>query len=170
MIVNQAEAERDIPKLLDAPAHVRFLSMEPLLGPVDLYDWIGPWGEPHKLQVPAMLDGVIVGGESGPGARPMHPDWARSLRDQCAAAGGVAFNFKQHGEWAPGSGDFGAGRFETAAIARDGRVVPSGHRVEDYPTGAASGDGWSMVHRAGKRAVGRLLDGRVHDQFPGDSE
>ncbi|KUZ98130.1 hypothetical protein WI40_14095 [Burkholderia ubonensis] len=165
-IVNQAEADRDIPKLLEVPARVRFLSMEPLLGPVDLYDWIGPWGEPHELQAPAMLDWVIVGGESGPGARPMHPDWARSLRDQCAAAG-VAFNFKQHGEWAPGSGDFGAGRFETAAIARDGRIVPGGHRVEDYPTGAASGDGWSMVHRAGKRAAGRLLDGHTHDEFPG---
>ncbi|OJA71092.1 hypothetical protein BGV72_31565 [Burkholderia ubonensis] len=178
-IVNQAEADRDIPKLLGAPARVRFLSMEPLLGPVELHaDWIdrnlarGRFGcvtpdvdTPARYIMPPTLDWVIVGGESGHGARPMHPDWARSLRDQCASAG-VAFHFKQHGEWAPGSGDFGAGRFETAAIARDGRVAPGGHRVEDYPDGAASGDGWAMVHRAGKRAAGRHLDGRTHDEFP----
>ncbi|WP_407971406.1 phage Gp37/Gp68 family protein [Burkholderia pyrrocinia] len=168
-IVNQAEADRDIPKLLDVPARVRFLSMEPLLGPVDLTSI--PWGG-HRVSVlqgwsspEHGLHWVIVGGESGHGARPMHPDWARSLRDQCAAAG-VAFHFKQHGEWAPGSGDFGAGQFETAAVARDGRVAPGGHRVEDYPLGAASADGWAMVHRAGKRAAGRLLDDRMHDEFP----
>ncbi|KVO65034.1 hypothetical protein WJ78_18130 [Burkholderia ubonensis] len=158
-IVNQAEADRDIPKLLAVSARVRFLSMEPLLGPVDLC-------RAHIAQVKLpRVDWVIVGGESGRGARPMHPAWAADLRDQCARAG-VPFLFKQHGEWAPGCGDFGAGRFETAAIARDGRVAPGGHRVEDYPAGAASGDGWAMVHRAGKRAAGRLLDGRTHDEFP----
>ncbi|WP_322038215.1 phage Gp37/Gp68 family protein [Burkholderia cenocepacia] len=168
-IVNQAEADRDIPKLLAVPARVRFLSMEPLLGPVDLTSI--PWG---GLRVSALqgwsspehgLHWVIVGGESGHGARPMHPDWTRSLRDQCAAAG-VPFLFKQHGEWAPGSGDFGAGRVETAAIALDGRVAAGGYRVDDYPRGATSSDGWSMVHRAGKRIAGRLLDGRTHDEFP----
>ncbi len=87
-IVNQAEADRDIPKLLATPAAVRFLSMEPLLGPVDI-----SWTE---VCVPS-LDWVIVGGESGAGARPIHPDWARGLRDQCAAAG-VPFLFKQWGE------------------------------------------------------------------------
>ncbi|KUZ78256.1 phage Gp37/Gp68 family protein [Burkholderia ubonensis] len=158
-IVNQAEADRDIPKLLEVPARVRFLSMEPLLGPVDLC-------RAHIAQVKLpRVDWVIVGGESGHGARPMHPNWARSLRDQCAAAG-VAFNFKQHGEWAPGSGDFGAGRFEAAAVARNGRVAPGGHRAENYPAGAASCDGWAMVHRVGKKVAGRLLDGRTHDEFP----
>ncbi|WP_131753724.1 phage Gp37/Gp68 family protein [Burkholderia vietnamiensis] len=158
-IVDQVEADRDIPKLLAVPARVRFLSMEPLLGPVDLRQaHIAPVKLPR-------VDWVIVGGESGPGARPMHPDWARSLRDQCAAAG-VAFHFKQHGEWAPGSGDFGAGRFETAAIAHNGHVVAGGYRVEDYLRGAASGDGWAMVHRTGKRTAGRLLDGHTHDEFP----
>ncbi|KVT68873.1 phage Gp37/Gp68 family protein [Burkholderia ubonensis] len=174
-IVNQAEADRDIPKLLAVPARVRFLSMEPLLGPVDLLasgdvlcrcggclEMAATYPEHAGLQ---RIDWVIVGGESGHGARPMHPAWATDLRDQCARAG-VPFLFKQHGEWAPGSGDFGAGRFETAAIARDGRVAPGGHRVEDYPAGAASGDGWAMVHRAGKRAAGRLLGGRTHDEFP----
>ncbi|ALX12112.1 hypothetical protein P350_11455 [Burkholderia cepacia JBK9] len=169
-IVNQAEADRDIPKLLAVPARVRFLSMEPLLGPIDLTSI--PWRGGHRVSVLQGWDSpdhglhwVIVGGESGPGARPMHPEWARDIRDQCAAAG-VSFHFKQHGEWAPGSGDFGAGRFETAAVAHDGRVAPGGYRVEDYPRGATSGDGWCMVHRSGKRSAGRLLDGRTHDEFP----
>ncbi len=177
-IVNQEEADRDIPKLLCLPARVRFLSMEPLLGPVTLRNL--PIGTHHAaLGFPSdycrfdalhrmarrRIDWVIPGGESGPGARPMHPDWARDLRDQCGAAG-VPFLFKQHGEWAPGSGDFGAGRFETAAIALNGRVVPGGFDASNYPVGAASSDGWAMVHRAGKRAAGRLLDGVQHDGFP----
>jgi protein gp37 len=89
-IVNQAEADRDVPKLraIEGP-RFRFLSMEPLLEQVAF--------DPCDL---SSLDWVIVGGESGPGARPMHPDWARSLRDQCAVAF-VPFLFKQWGEWAP---------------------------------------------------------------------
>ncbi|MCP3024614.1 phage Gp37/Gp68 family protein [Cupriavidus basilensis] len=159
-ICNQEEADRDIPKLLAVPARVRFLSMEPLLGPVDLRMWMrAAW----RGSLP--IDWVIAGGESGPGARPMHPDWVRSLRDQCADAG-VPFLFKQHGEWAPGSGDFGAGRFVTAAVARDGRVAPGGYEAAAYPRGAASADGWAMVHRAGKKAAGRRLDGLQHEGFP----
>ncbi|XLV71153.1 DUF5131 family protein (plasmid) [Ralstonia syzygii subsp. celebesensis] len=180
-IVNQEEADRDIPKLMGMPAAVRFLSMEPLLGPVDLGPWL--WSCCGDYQVGAEYMGqqeqvccgkpdtrealgwVIVGGESGQGARPMHPNWARELRDQCAVAG-VPFLFKQHGEWAPGSGDFGAGRFVTAAVSRDGRVAQGGYDADDYPNGATLGDGWAMVHRAGKAAAGRLLDGRQHDGFP----
>jgi protein gp37 len=100
-IVNQPEADRDITKLLAVNARVRFLSMEPLLGPVDLpFDRLREWNrlalmhqQPHAA---ARIDWVIVGGESGPGARPMSPDWARSLRDQCEAAG-VPFMMKQMG-------------------------------------------------------------------------
>jgi protein gp37 len=107
-IVNQAEADRDIPKLLATPATIRFLSMEPLLGPVDLrplgqvyYAGGDFYGQPMRApMIDEALDWIIVGGESGPGARPMHPDWLISLRDQCAAAG-VPFLFKQWGEWAP---------------------------------------------------------------------
>lgn len=97
-VVNQEEADRDIPKLLAVPARVRFLSMEPLLAPVDLthcrngdrhFDALGS----HGL---GGIHWVIAGGESGPGARPAHPDWFRSLRDQCAAAG-VPFFMKQMG-------------------------------------------------------------------------
>ncbi len=86
-VENQTEADRRIPLLLATPAAKRFLSCEPLLGPVDIR-----WTE---VTVPG-LDWVIAGGESGPNARPMHPDWARSLRDQCAATD-VAFFMKQMG-------------------------------------------------------------------------
>lgn len=147
-IVNQEEADRDIPKLLSVPARVRFLSMEPLLGPVDLthiklkdaqhpargqrpVTFNALWGGFGGAGDPARLDWVIVGGESGPGARPMHPEWARSLRDQCAAAG-VPFLFKQWGEW-----------------------VPKGSTVT----------GPDMI-KVGKRNAGRLLDGAQHDGFP----
>jgi len=114
-VENQAEADRRIPHLLATPAAVRFLSCEPLLGPVDLrhmdqdiFDAVGDaltgkwrWRDGPTRQETPRINWVIAGGESGPGARPMHPDWARSLRDQCAAAG-VAFHFKQWGEWLSG--------------------------------------------------------------------
>lgn len=83
---NQQAADGRIPILMDTPAAVRFVSCEPLLGPVDLPD--------------QNLDWVIAGGESGPAARPAHPDWLRHLRDQCREAG-IPFFFKQWGEWAP---------------------------------------------------------------------
>lgn len=91
-VVNQEEAKRDIAKLLDAPARVRWLSCEPLLGPLNLR---GPMAT-------GLLDWVIVGGESGKAARPMAPEWARDIRDQCAAAG-VPFHFKQWGGVKPKS-------------------------------------------------------------------
>ncbi len=96
-VENQAMANKRIPHLLAPPARVRFLSMEPLLGPVDLnfetyrVDSVG-----RSLPL-RRVDWVIVGGESGPGSRPMHPDWAVSLQRQCSGAG-VPFHFKQWGE------------------------------------------------------------------------
>lgn len=99
-VVNQEEADRDIPKLLKVPARVRWLSMEPLLGPVDLRDPPNDIGEPRYSYLDEDLDArigwAIVGGESGRGARPMDPAWARSIRDQCAYHG-VPFHFKQWG-------------------------------------------------------------------------
>jgi protein gp37 len=119
-VVNQAEADRDIPRLLALKAKLGIpwvgLSMEPLLGPVDLGKiftveaLIYPLSGIRSNTSPQTgfsegprLDWVIVGGESGPKSRPMHPDWARSLRDQCQAAG-VPFFFKQWGEWGPDVG------------------------------------------------------------------
>lgn len=93
-VCNQDEADRDIPKLLDIPAEYRFLSIEPLLGPIDLNAANGLHGDPGQI------DWVIVGGESGSNARPMHPDWVRLLRNRCIEAG-VPFFFKQWGEWHP---------------------------------------------------------------------
>jgi protein gp37 len=91
-VENQEEADRRIPHLLAVPARVRFLSCEPLLERVVIREH---WLVRHHPQS-ARVDYVICGGESGAGARPMHLDWARSLRDQCAAAG-VPFFMKQMG-------------------------------------------------------------------------
>lgn len=149
-VVNQAEADRDIPKLMAVPARVRFLSMEPLLGPVDLtaLDMGGFWFnattgemEGHGLILPP-LDLVIVGGESGHAARPMHPDWPISLRDQCIAAG-VAFHFKQWGE------------FEAHQIG------PEDRRYLTHPPGHV------IFRKVGKKAAGRKLGGQTWDQMPG---
>ena len=95
-VENQEYADKRIPELLEIPAAVRFLSVEPLLGPVDLSQWL--WADmPGKPRL-NRIHWVIVGGESGHGARPMHPDWVRSIRDQCQEAG-VPFFFKQWGEY-----------------------------------------------------------------------
>ena len=177
-IVNQADADRDIPKLLQVPASVRFLSMEPLLGPVDLtnIEVFGGDAEIFPLKgttncvddegapaddVPA-LDWVIVGGESGPGARPMHPDWARSLRDQCEAAA-VPFLFKQWGEWTPGENvERKRGTVDTAFLYDGSWQI--------HPLNLATDDGHiddePDLYRVGKKAAGRLLDGRTWDGFP----
>lgn len=186
-IVNPSEAARDITKLLAVNARVRFLSMEPLLGAVDLATVMVPNGILRNM-VPALkkLQWVIVGGESGPGARPMHPDWARSLRDQCEAAG-VPFLFKQWGDWKPisqmeeaehsalykpnviakphedqGNLDDIYGRrctVNSSVQHLDGSVH---HFLEPnaFPAGAMT-----MFH-IGKKAAGRLLDGRTWDGFP----
>ncbi|MFZ3484242.1 phage Gp37/Gp68 family protein [Sphingomonas sp. 3-13AW] len=152
-IVNQAEADRDIPKLLAVPARVRFLSMEPLLGPVEF--------DPCEL---VRLDWIIVGGESGPGARPMHPDWARSLRDQCAVAAGVPFLFKQWGEHSLG--------YDRERDDPDWRQC--GEQARKHPGQWLNLEGGTGFHgervhyaaRVGKKAAGRLLDGVQHDGAP----
>jgi protein gp37 len=146
-VEDQRAADERIPDLLATPAAVRFLSCEPLLGPVDLRAGLGLMGAPGDV------DWVIAGGESGPGARPMHPDWARSLRDQCAAAG-VAFHFKQWGEWAALAGPDGFWPFNNERACR---LLSTGER---HPRG-------HPMQRVGKARAGRLLDGRTHDEFPG---
>ncbi|CAG2159728.1 phage Gp37/Gp68 family protein [Cupriavidus numazuensis] len=166
-IVNQAEAERDIPKLLKVPAKLRFLSMEPLLGTVDVFSKIT--GEllhsSGNDYAPGAIDWVIVGGESGTRARPMHPVWATDLRDQCMAAG-VPFFFKQHGAWEPATTDTRACVYPMAAVALDGRMVGDGWDADGHPAAASNEDSWAMMHRVGKKAAGRLLNGVLHDAFP----
>lgn len=176
-IVNQDEADRDLPKLLATPARARGLSMEPLLGPVDLtgeyltaklgaYPFKGLPSE-HRTRLVDLLDLVIVGGESGPKARPMHPDWARSLRDQCAAAG-VAFHFKQQGAW---SDALVADGTSAAWVAADGRGSVDADSEEavdlfEQAIEGRTGTRWRLMERIGVDAAGRLLDGRTHDGLP----
>lgn len=155
---DQKRADLRIPALLDTPAAVRFVSAEPLLGPIDLHT------DPIEAGSPfwgSQLDWVIVGGESGPGARPMHPDWARSLRDQCVAAG-VPFLFKQWGEYRPltlGDDEFGhyvsVDRESGELAFLDGDVWSRHH-----------GGRWEAMRRVGKKRAGRELDGRTWDQYP----
>jgi len=152
-ICNQEEADQKIPLLLQIPAAVRWVSIEPMLGPIIFnQDWFSDIGHIHRWgskpliegvsrckdcnvllsnELPAYtqkssIDWVVLGGETGPGARPMNSDWARSVRDQCQAAG-VPFFFKQNGEWL-------------------------------Y-------DGFSAF-RVGKKAAGRILDGREWNELP----
>ena len=125
-VEDQDTAIERITLLLQTLAAVRLVSYEPALGPVQLASsWI--------FDIAPRIDWLIAGGESGPNARPAHPDWFRSVRDQCANAG-VAFFFKQWGEWAP---------------------------TEIHPGGPMP-----KMARRGKKAAGRLLDGRTHDEYP----
>lgn len=158
-VEDQKRADLRVPNLLATPAAVRFLSCEPLLGPVCLDAFHSPDGHQPGADLPCEawpedLDWVIVGGESGPGARPMHPDWARSLRDQCVEAG-VAFHFKQWGEWAP-----------DGYFVGDVRVLND--REYAFPGGSDLPSGYThrAVRRVGKKAAGRVLDGRTWDEFP----
>jgi protein gp37 len=162
---NQRRADERIPILLRIPAAVRFVSVEPMLGPVDLTriggDWYGngrinalkglqnddTYVHEYNLRWKAKhcgeLDWVICGGETGPGARPMHPEWVRSLVLQCKNAG-VPFFFKQHGEWL----------HETQGID-----FHEGNKYYVWPDE-------SMSFRVGKKAAGRILDGRTWDEMP----
>ena len=132
--------------LRQTPAAVRFLSLEPLLEDIGVIDLTG-------------IHQVIVGGESGPGARPMNPDWVRSIRDQCVAAG-VPFFFKQWGEWTPTY----HGKFTKRFGGLDWyfRGYP---KFDDVPANDGTGTHHRMF-RVGKKAAGRLLDGRTWDEQP----
>jgi len=145
-VENQHFADERIPLLLDTPAAVRWISAEPLLGPVDLAH---PWPAPLPAcmgPTRSRINWVVCGGESGPNARPMHPDWARQLRDQCASSA-TPFFFKQWGEWAPPiDGPRG--------LPKQGRTF-QGMNLAGH-----------LMLRYGKKLAGRLLDGREWNEFP----
>lgn len=140
------------------PAAVRFISAEPLLGPLPSLDLTG-------------IDWLIVGGESGPGARPVHPQWVRELRDRCQSSYRVvghdhvgqvteathrpAFFFKQWGDWAPATYTEPDGRRPHRLIFTLPRNWPENERGV-------------YVDRVGKKAAGRELDGRTWDEFPAE--
>lgn len=155
-VENQHWANIRIPALLDTPASIRFLSCEPLLGPVELTAKCNAWGRTWLDRIGAPgIDWVIVGGESGPGARLMQRDWVRSLRDECNAAG-VAFHFKQWGEWAP-TGTLSVGHLDD----------PKERHGESDPDGIYPDLDWKRLYRrVGKKAAGRELDGRTWDEYP----
>lgn len=189
---DQARADERIPLLLDTPAAIRFVSCEPLLGDVDLtaipapryvpedheLDWkfnslvtgddyrllddSGKWFHGEGDYRDCNIDWVIAGGESGPGARPMHPDWARSLRDQCAAAS-VPFFFKQWGEWVLGAlegVDMGAA-FMACEDTYGTFTAWTGSPCREFRQCGAE-----FMARIGKKAAGRLLDGREWNDMP----
>jgi len=194
-VEDQTRADERIPILLDTPAAIRFISAEPLLGPIDLESaWHGEnalesecWGDcgwceqghtplhncaRGKQSNDALakgrsgLDWVIAGGESGPSARPSHPDWFRSLRDQCAEAD-VAFFFKQWGNWAPDTGPMPSG--DPIMDGRARCAVWQGDRwhfaADGYMPPSDTGEG-EWVYHLGKKAAGRMLDGQAHSAFP----
>lgn len=181
-VESQKWANIRIPALLDTPAAVRWISAEPLLGAVDLHandDGMHHWlpdfdqeldepvcqahGMVECFQGCRFLDWVVTGGESGPKARPMHPQWARGLRDQCVAAG-VAYHFKQHGEWGPTGEVIAANDPRTLAIHPAGMVA----MIPDNPFDpfAAGHPHWEALRRHGKKAAGRELDGHTWDEYP----
>jgi protein gp37 len=193
-VVNQDEANRDVPRLLALKAklgiHWVGLSCEPLLGPLDLTMIRGPtWAQTQYMNAltgdhnpsltgmapDAKLDWVIVGGESGARARPMCPGWARALRDQCTAAG-VSFFLKQWGEYLPvGQTLPGSGKIHGATAVKPGRMklhyggtpdqAPKHAFAERGVEVASTADG-RLTFRVGKKGAGRLLDGVEHNQFP----
>ncbi len=164
-VSNQADADRWIPTLLQIPAAKRFVSYEPAIGPVDFKNGlIGGLFKTASGVDHRRLDLIIAGGESGPGARPSHPDWFRKVRDDCAAAD-VPFLFKQWGEWGlnytaeSGNSDFGVlspgGTWYHQHTGWNGRPI-------DPDTGEA------FMIRYGKKAAGRELDGQIHAGWPGE--
>lgn len=138
---NQKCLDDRMPALTSHAARVLFLSCEPLLGPLDLDKWIisGRRGESRKI------DWIIGGGESGHAARPMHPEWLMSLRDQCVRAG-IKFHFKQWGNWTPVSVDRVNGYRSRALTLSDGEKL--------------------LIANMGKKKAGRVLEGRTWDEFP----
>lgn len=155
---DQETADERIPHLLECPAAVRFLSCEPLLGPIDL---IKPHAETlDKENVDPewwvqRIDWIIAGGESGPEARPMHPQWVRRLRDQCGAMG-TPFFFKQWGAWLPFERRNGQYEAASGKTLTSEEVANNKHHIRGN-VGAI---------RVGKKRAGRTLDGRTHDAFP----
>jgi protein gp37 len=181
---DQRTSDERIPDLLATPAAVRWVSAEPLIGPIDFMGLVAqPMGETitdalqgvigHNIGADeegrvewdgadpcAKLDWIVVGGESGPKARSMHPDWVRSIRDQCSL-NGIPFFFKQWGEWMPSTREKADanGNYNAGWRSLSGRS-PS-NASELYPEAGAA-----FVERVGKKQAGRSLDGVVHDGFP----
>jgi len=156
-VENQATADERIPLLLQTPAVVRFVSLEPLLESLDISFYLQPHTTttfaPLTIHNTPALSWVICGGESGPEARPMYPQWARDTRDQCQAAG-VPFFFKQWGAWFPRS----QWEDNPDLILPDDDCCIEGCNLKIIDD--------DIMHRVGKKHAGRLLDGVLHEEHP----
>ena len=176
-VEDQATADDRIPLLLQTPAARHFISYEPALGPAGFEQWLGGvclhdegWSDPETNAVEcqrcneaALIDWVIAGGESGPHARPAHPGWFRSVRDQCTAAG-VPFFFKQWGEWEIASAE--NGHHGSAMPDTDERYTWIGRNGRTFNPSAPDGLDCYSMGKVGKKRAGRLLDGVEHNGMP----
>ncbi len=152
-VEDQASADLRIPLLLGCPGVVRWLSVEPLLGALVT-----------EVEVShCAVDWVVVGGESGKGSRPMNPEWVRLIRDQCAMSG-VPFFFKQGGDWAP--------RYELADISEFSNLAELEMSNKFWARKIKNTEQFTFpvnrerMYRVGKKAAGRLLGGRLWDEYP----
>jgi protein gp37 len=183
---NQEMADKRIPVLLEIPAAVRFVSVEPLLSSLDLERYLISCNDCDnqgsialesgydryatslcrkaciKEGLSGSLDWVICGGESGHGARPMHPDWVRSIRDQCNEAG-VPFFFKQWGEWGEWK-DKPEGQIIYNLKTKN--ILKFSQSTKDVFSPAVIYPYETVMQKVGKKAAGRLFDGRIWDQMP----
>ena len=150
--------------MLQIPAKVRFVSVEPMLSEIDISSWLYPKGfigmdvedldnSDNKSKLENDLHWVICGGESGHNARPMHPDWVRSLKDQCENAN-VPFFFKQWGEW--------VSEFHEAAKPGNNNINDC---FVDITKDGNDYTGQYMV-KVGKKKAGCSLDNKEYKQFP----
>jgi len=168
---NQKMADKRIPELLKIPAAKRFVSVEPMLGAINVELWLRGIGCQRAPGCPGncklcrasgpLLDWVICGGETGPGARPMHPDWARGLRDQCQEAG-VPFFFKQWGEWTANIDIC----LDNILEKEDVWMLPEGVSKKNEQANYDDPETIVMV-KVGKKKAGRMLDGREWNELPG---
>jgi len=147
-VENQEQADKRIPELLNIPAAVRFLSVEPLLEPVSIAEYYREEGNGTYSLWSDYIDWVIVGGESGPDARPMHPEWVRSIQGQCQMKE-IPFLFKQWGEWKP--------------IENANRYA---FNPDKLPDTTVTMDENTLAQKVGKHAAGRLLDGQEWNGYP----
>lgn len=160
-VEDQETANERIPLLLQAPAAVRWISAEPLLGPIDLYEagmkLDGKLN--HFTGERAFLKWVVVGGESGPKARPMHPQWVKDIRDQCVTAD-IPFLFKQWGQWVPVDLTTSNGITDWMIVDKAGDIDIPDNRTPREDLGEIA------MWNTSKKKAGRLLDGKLWDQYP----